>query len=57
MITQLVDWLNRPTNACASVLLAPFGVLSGWLSATLVAAMTGVLMLWVFKVTSYQRAV
>ncbi len=56
-MTQLVVWLNTIANACASVLLAPLAALPGWLSATLVAAVTGVLMLFVFKHTSNQRAI
>jgi hypothetical protein len=57
VMTQLVVWLNGLANACAWVLLAPIAVLPGWLSATLVAAVTGVLMLLVFKYTSNQKAV
>ena len=56
-MTQLVVWLNAVANACASVLLAPIAMLPGWLSATLAAAVTGVLMLVVFKHTSNQRAI
>ena len=56
-MTQLIVWLNAIANACASVLLAPVALLPGWLSATLVAAVTGVLMLVVFKHTSNQPAI
>jgi hypothetical protein len=56
-MTQIVVWLNAMANACASVLLAPIAMLPGWLSATLVAAVTGVLMLVAFKHTSNQRAI
>jgi hypothetical protein len=56
-MTQLIVWLNSVANACASVLLTPIALLPGWLSATLVAAVTGVLMLVVFKHTSNQRAI
>jgi hypothetical protein len=56
-MTQLIVWLNAIANACASVLLAPVASLPGWLSATLVAAVTGVLMLVVFKHTSNQPAI
>jgi uncharacterized membrane protein (DUF106 family) len=55
--TQIVVWLNGLANACALLLLAPIAVLPGWLSATLVAAVTGVLMLLAFKYTSNQDAV
>jgi hypothetical protein len=56
-MTQLVVWLNTAANACASVLLAPLAMLPGWLSATLVAAVSGVLMLVVFKYTSNQQGI
>ncbi len=55
-LTQLVVWLNAVANALGRV-FAPVGVLPGWLSATLVAVVTGVGMLVVFKYTSNQRAI
>jgi hypothetical protein len=57
LATRLVVWLNALANACGSVLLAPIGLLPGWLSATLVAVVTGVALLAVFKYTSNQRAI
>jgi len=57
MFIQIVVWLNGLANACGAVLLAPIAVLPGWLSATLVAAVTGLLMLLAFKYTSNQDAV
>jgi uncharacterized membrane protein (DUF106 family) len=56
-LAQAVDWLNILANAVGRILLAPIGFLPGWLSATLVALATGVLMLLVFKFTSNQRAI
>lgn len=56
-LTQLVVWLNAVANALGGVLLAPLGLLPGWLSATLVAVVTGVALLLVFKYTSNQRAI
>jgi hypothetical protein len=56
-VTQLVVWLNLLANSLAGWLLVPLGFLPGWLSATLVAAATGVLMLVVFKYTSNQHAI
>ncbi len=56
-VTQLIVWLDGLASRCASVLLQPVVALPGWLSATLVAAVTGVLMLLVFKYTSNQAAV
>jgi len=56
-LAQVVVWLNAIANAAGKWLLAPIGVLPGWLSATAVAAVTGVLLLAVFKYTSNQRAI
>lgn len=57
LLAQLVVWLNAAANAVGRVVLAPLGVLPGWLSVTLVSAATGVLLLIVFKYTSPQRAI
>jgi uncharacterized membrane protein (DUF106 family) len=57
VLAQLVVWLNTIANALGEWLLLPIGVLPGWLSATIVAAITGVLMLIAFKYTSHQRAI
>ena len=57
ILTPIVVWLNRGANALGRFFLAPIGVLPGWLSATIVAAATGVLLLLVFKYTSNQRAI
>jgi hypothetical protein len=56
-LAQVVVWLNAVANALGRWALAPIGVLPGWLSATLVSATTGVLLLAVFKYTSNQRAI
>jgi len=56
-LARIVVWLNGAANALGRLLLAPIGVLPGWLSATLIAAATGVLLLVVFKYTSNQRAI
>jgi hypothetical protein len=56
-LAQIVVCLNDLANAVGRLLLAPVGVLPGWLSATLIAAVTGVLLLAVFKYTSNQRAI
>lgn len=56
-VTQLVVWLNALANAIGGLLLAPVGLLPGWLSATLVAMVTGIGLLLVFKYTSNQRAI
>jgi hypothetical protein len=56
-LAQIVVWLNALANFLGSWLLAPIGALPGWLSATLVSAVTGVVLLLVFKYTSNQRAI
>jgi hypothetical protein len=56
-LAQLVVRLNAVANAMGTWALAPLGALPGWLSATIVAALTGLLMLVVYKHTSNQRAV
>jgi len=56
-LAPVVVWLNAAANALGGVLLAPIGVLPGGLSATLVGAVTGVLLLLVFKYTSNQVAI
>lgn len=57
MLTQIVIWLNSVANALGDVALAPIAWLPGWFSATLIAAVTGVLMLLAFKYTSNQAAI
>lgn len=57
VVAQLVAWLNLAANTLGGVLLAPVALLPGWLSATLVAAATGVLLLVAFKYTSNQHAI
>jgi hypothetical protein len=55
-LAQVVVRLNAAAND-AGVVLAPLALLPGWLSATLVAVISGVLLLAVFKYTSQQRAI
>lgn len=50
-------WLSAVANALGRWLLAPVGILPGWLSATAISAVTGVLLLVAFKYTSNQRAI
>lgn len=56
-MTRLVVWLNEVANLLAALILAPVAWLPGWLSATLVAVVTGLAMLWIFKYTSNQAAI
>ena len=57
VLAQTAAWLSAAANALGRFLLAPVGVVPGWLSATVVAAVTGVLLLAVFKYTSDQGAI
>jgi len=56
-LAQAAAWINRPANALGRFLLAPIAYLPGWLSATIVAGVTGVLLLVAYKYTSNQRAI
>jgi hypothetical protein len=56
VLTHVVVVLNMVANALGR-LLYPIELVPGWLSATLVAIVTGVGMLAIFKYTSNQRAI
>ncbi len=57
MLSKLIILLNTLAGVLADVLLAPVSWLPGWLSISLIAAVTGVLMLLVFKYTSNQEGI
>ena len=54
---QIISWVNVLTNAFGRFFLAPIAVLPGWLSNTIISAVTGLLLLVIFKYTSNQRAI
>lgn len=54
---QIISWVNVLTNAFGRFFLAPIAVLPGWLSNTIISAVTGVFLLVIFKYTSNQRAI
>jgi hypothetical protein len=56
-LAYIAVWLSAAANLLGRFLLAPLGFLPGWLSATAIAGVTGVLLLGVFKYTSDQRAI
>jgi len=56
-LAQIITWINAPLNATAGFLLAPIGILPGWLSNTLISAVMGVVLLIIFKHTSNQQAI
>src|SRR5258708_3388194 len=57
VLTQILAWLNTLANGVGGILFAPIGTLRGWLSATIIAAVTGVLLLLAFKYSSNQKAI
>jgi hypothetical protein len=57
LLIQLVVWLNYLAGAVATVVLAPLAWLPGCLSVTIIALVTGIAMLVVFKHTSHQSAI
>ncbi len=57
LLTQIVVWMNSAANALGRCVLAANAVLPGWLSATLVSILSGIVFLIAFKYTSNQRAI
>ena len=55
-LVQIIVWLNALASLLGGFLLTPIGLVPGWLSVTLVAVVTGILLLIAFKYTSNQRA-
>jgi len=56
-LTGVIAWINVLANSLGWLLLAPIAVLPGWLSNTIISAVTGVLLLLIFKYTSNQLAI
>jgi hypothetical protein len=56
VLTQIAVWLNAVGNAFGH-LLGFIGVMPGWLSATLIAIVSGIAMIVAFKWTSNQKAI
>ena len=57
LFAQIISWINVLTNVFGRIILAPIAVLPGWLSNTIISAVTGVFLLVIFKYTSNQRAI
>jgi hypothetical protein len=57
LLTQIVVWLNTAANLVGRWVLLPIAMMPGWLSATLVSVVSGVLLLFAFKYTSNQGAI
>jgi hypothetical protein len=56
-LALVAAWLSAAASFFGRFLLGWIGTMPGWLSATAIAAVTGVLMLALFKYTSNQRAI
>ena len=56
-LAGIIIWLNIAANALGKALTVPVSVLPGWLSNTIISAMTGVILLVIFKYTSNQHAI
>lgn len=54
---QLIVWVNIPANVIGNFIFSPIRMMPGWLSNTIISAITGVFLLLVFKYTSNQRAI
>ena len=54
---QIITWINVLTNTLGRFVLAPVGFLPGWLSNTIISAVTGIALLIIFKYTSNQNAI
>ncbi len=57
MLLPVVLILNRIANWIASILLAPVQWVPGWVSATVIAILSGLGLLLIFKYTSNQQAI
>ncbi len=56
LLAQIITWINVPMNALGKFLLTPLAGLPGWLSNTIISAVTGLVLLIIFKYTSNQKA-
>ncbi len=56
-LAQIIAWVNVPINALSRLLLPWIGEVPGWVSNTAISAVTGVVLLVIFKYTSNQRAI
>ncbi len=57
ILAKLITWLNVPANAFGRYALQFIAEVPGWLSNTIISAVTGVVFLLLFKYTSNQRAI
>ena len=57
VLTGILAALNIAASAVGRIVLMPTGVMPGWLSNTLISCLAGVGMLYMFKLTSNQKAI
>ncbi len=56
-LAQLITWINVPANALGRWLFVPLAGLGDWQSNTIISAVTGLVLMVIFKYTSNQRAI
>lgn len=56
-LAQLITWINVITNALGKYAFGIIAILPGWLSNTIISAVTGIILLLIFKYTSNQKAI
>jgi len=56
-LAQLIIWCNIPMNGLGRILQGVMGTVPGYVSNTLISALTGILLLIIYKYTSNQRAI
>jgi len=54
---QVIAWINIFANGIGKFVFDPIRFLPGWLSITVISAITGIILLVVFKYTSNQQAI
>ena len=57
LLVQLFGLVNIVTNVVGGVVFAPIAMVPGWLSITVISAVLGVVLLYIFKYTSNQDAI
>lgn len=57
VIVKIIIWLNIVSNALGKIVMNPLSGLDGWVSNTIVSAVTGFIMMVIFKYTSNQDAI
>ena len=56
-LAAILAVLNRGATAVGQIIFLPIGIMPGWLSNTIISCLAGVGMLYIFKLTSDQKAI